>query len=169
MQISCRTTLRCPAVLGLAHSMVLRNRETGRSADGDSVSKQGQIYRGVVLHLLRQGYTAPGQIAVLTPYLGQLQLLKSELARVRHDMVVELDERDQEELDEAEAGEAPPAPRGVHRASAAEHVRLATVDNFQGEEADIVLISTARNQFGFVAESNRCNARAARHGRAGQL
>jgi len=156
MQISCRTTLRCPAVLGLAHSMVLRNRETGRSADGDSVSKQGQIYRGVVLHLLRQGYTAPGPIAVLT---GSFSCCRASRAR-----------RARPGEARRGRGSGPTSAAWCSpRASAKEHVRLAMVDNFQGKEADIVLISTARNQFGFVAESNRCNARAARHGRAGQL
>ena len=51
-----------------------------------------------------------------------------------------------------------------------DRVRLSTVDNFQGEEADIVIVSTVRcnksRKIGFMISSNRVNVMMsrARHG-----
>jgi superfamily I DNA and/or RNA helicase len=47
-------------------------------------SFEAKFVAQLVLYLLRQGYTQPGSIAVLTPYLGQLALLRSELGKLRH-------------------------------------------------------------------------------------
>lgn len=101
------------------------------------------------VYLLQQGYAlrpdaapdAEPRIAILTPYLAQLGLIRRALERRRHDMVVELGEADQEELATAEDGrrhghvhgiEALPQPTSesgvrVHRSSALRRVRIATV------------------------------------------
>ncbi|KAG9975988.1 hypothetical protein KCU78_g22597, partial [Aureobasidium melanogenum] len=63
-------------------------------------------------------------------------------------------------LDDAAQSRAPPAP-GVQKGSMASAVRIATVDNFQGEEADVVVISLVRSndqqKCGFLRTSNRIN------------
>ena len=129
-----------------------------------------------LLYLQHQGY-ASKQIAVLTPYLGQLARLRAELTKQR--IEVDINERDEEELDAAEEAAAPAAAEAVATVSARpsptirslrELVRLATVDNFQGEEADVVVISLVRsnpmNKIGFLKIPNRVNVllTRARHG-----
>jgi len=99
------------------------------------------------MYLLRQGpYSAEGDIVVLCAYLGQLARVRDALAS---QVVVVIDERDQRELDDREGDET-----GDETATAFEHVkvtrrvRLRTVDNFQGEEAKIVILSLVRNSGG---------------------
>jgi hypothetical protein len=111
---------------------------------------------------VRQGYK-PDQIAVLTPYVGQLLLIRKKLSSAN--MIVALDERDLQEIeakggeiedqedrnsgeegDEEDEGEEERKRRlEVKSVTLRERIRLATVDNFQGEEAEVVIISTVRN------------------------
>lgn len=49
----------------------------------------------LVVHLVKQGYK-PGDVAVLTAYLGQLRVIKALLAQVN--LHVQIHERDQEQL-----------------------------------------------------------------------
>ncbi|KAG2495159.1 hypothetical protein HYH03_006767 [Edaphochlamys debaryana] len=57
--------------------------------------------------------------------------------------------------------EGPALPPGARIVDVREGVRVATVDNFQGEEATVVLLSTVRNnpdgRIGFLAMANRVN------------
>ena len=60
--------------------------------------------------------------------------------------------------------EVPSSPSpGVKKlvGSALKHLRLATIDNFQGEEADVVIVSTVRcnsnGRIGFLRFDNRVN------------
>ena len=89
--------------------------------------------------------------------------------------MVFLDERDEEilEEEEEEGASMPTAKAAVPQqwsaaacpnlgsARLSTRLRLATVDNFQGEEAKVVLLSLARNnrhnRVGFVKTSNRAN------------
>ena len=51
----------------------------------------------LVMYFLKQdGYSAPGDIAVLCAYLGQVQKVKAALKNL--EVVVSLDERDKEQL-----------------------------------------------------------------------
>jgi superfamily I DNA and/or RNA helicase len=122
------------------------------------------------LFLLQQGYSgqkAQASIAVLTPYLGQLAVLRQELSALRHDELIELSEYDEADLlrlDLLNPGKSQgqsAAAGNVSRTTVHERLRLSTVDNFQGEEADIVLISTVRNNpkgnIGFLNDDHRVN------------
>jgi len=121
-------------------------------------------------YFVRQGYR-PTEIAILTPYVGQLLTIRDLLKQRR--LTVVLDERDVDLLEklgeDPDEGDDGGLPTEVNTA-AATRVRLATVDNFQGEEADIVLISTVRNndegRAGFLKVTNRVNVMLsrARHG-----
>lgn len=108
----------------------------------------------LVSHLLRQGSYKSGDIAVLTPYLGQLHKLRRKLSSK---MQIVLNDRDTQELVDSELL----TPPQVGRSSAMAEVRAATVDNFQGEEARVVIISLVRsnedNRPGFLNTSNRIN------------
>ena len=124
---------------------------------------------GLVSHLVRQGIYAAGGIAVLTPYLGQMQKLRRALGD-SFDVIV--GDRDVEELErqgllepEESDGAAP-----IRRTQLLSALRIATVDNFQGEEADVIILSLVRcnerRKCGFLNVSNRINVALsrARHG-----
>jgi len=119
----------------------------------------------LVQHLVRQGTYGPDDIAVITPYLGQLHCLRREMQKL---MQISVGERDEEELlaldaSKAEQQEELPvrAPNTPVRTTLLKSVRLATVDNFQGEEAKVVVISLVRSndakRCGFLNTSNRIN------------
>jgi hypothetical protein len=148
--------------------------------DDESSSKvnefEAHMVVGFARYLLLQGY-APGEITILTPYLGQLKRLQTLLAKTT---LVFIDDRDEEELDKLgskkgrETGDAeiwPAADIDDHQQnndndfsvveSIGKRLRLATIDNFQGEESKIVLISLVRNNqrgaIGFLKTTNRIN------------
>ena len=118
----------------------------------------------LIKYLVRQGYQV-NDIAVLTPYLGQLLALRDALSKER--MVVFLSEMDEEEIvkknvvvDDLVDPTAKKAPTAA-KVALKNTIRLSTVDNFQGEEATIVILSTVRcnkkNSIGFLKNSNRVN------------
>ncbi|KAG9027743.1 hypothetical protein FS842_004883, partial [Serendipita sp. 407] len=127
------------------------------------------MVKALVQHLLRQGpYTKAGSIVVLCMYLGQLAKLRDELQKSRIKVV--LDSRDEDELRNRE-GDAILNDENVP--IKASDVLLRTVDNFQGEEADVVILSLVRNHgyekagtIGFLKSPNRVNVALtrARHG-----
>lgn len=115
----------------------------------------------VVNHLLSQGVYQKDDIAVLTPYLGQLHRLRRELSRCS---TITLDDRDAVELNKAgfmSHKDDIPASQPVSKTSLLRSLRVATIDNFQGEEAKIVVISLVRsnseNKTGFLRTPNRIN------------
>ncbi|KAG0279807.1 hypothetical protein BGZ95_000157 [Linnemannia exigua] len=123
-------------------------------------------------YLIKNGYDQPGDIAVLTPYLGQLSKLREHLKR---SFMLVIDDRDLEQLEENEAEEgidsevtAAPSSIGVKNVSLQNHLTLRTIDNYQGEEAKIVIISLVRSDvrtkdanssgsIGFLKSPNRTN------------
>ncbi|KAI1414329.1 hypothetical protein F5Y13DRAFT_197779 [Hypoxylon sp. FL1857] len=119
----------------------------------------------LVQHLVRQGSYDAEDIAVITPYLGQLHRLRREMNNL---FEISVGERDLEELDALDADKAtdenviaqPNKPNVVKR-TLLKSIRLATVDNFQGEEAKVVVVSLVRsnnaNKCGFLSTSNRIN------------
>ncbi|KAI1757927.1 hypothetical protein F4782DRAFT_475735 [Xylaria castorea] len=118
-----------------------------------------------VQHLVRQGAYGPDDIAVITPYLGQLYRLRRVM---QSSFQISVGERDLEELEVLEADKTAqqeePATRvsnAVVRTTLLKSIRLATVDNFQGEEAKVVVISLVRSnseqRCGFLSTPNRIN------------
>lgn len=113
----------------------------------------------------------------------QLKLLRQALAAVT---LVRVDDRDAEAIermdarrgDGVEAEPQPPAasapagaaggaalsafghPPTLERVPLSKRCRLSTIDNFQGEEAAVVIVSLVRNnpkgRLGFLASPNRC-------------
>jgi hypothetical protein len=122
----------------------------------------------LVAHLVKQGVYGPGEIAVLTPYSAQLRLLQSQLTARTADIFIDM--RQAGALDDGLDGWSNPeceedadgTPRfGNMRGSLIRAVRLSTVDNFQGEEAKVVIISLVRSNEekkpGFLKTHNRIN------------
>ncbi|KAI0468176.1 hypothetical protein F4859DRAFT_524665 [Xylaria cf. heliscus] len=112
----------------------------------------------MVSHLVRQGVYAHNQIAVLTPYLGQLHKLRK---RLRNSFEIVLGDRDVDELDKQGLALDVENTSEIQKKSLGKCLTLATVDNFQGEEADVVVISLVRSnpdgRCGFLRASNRIN------------
>ncbi|KAJ8489534.1 hypothetical protein ONZ51_g2873 [Trametes cubensis] len=142
-----------PHVRGVAEDVFFfthDHKENG--GEDDFVSKYNQfevdMIKDLVLYLLRQGlYSSEGDIVVLCAYLGQLARLREALSG---EVAVVIDERDQAELDDraAEADEVGPAGSTFERVKVSRRVLLRTIDNFQGEEAKIIILSLVRNAGG---------------------
>ncbi|KAG8902433.1 hypothetical protein FRC01_009576, partial [Tulasnella sp. 417] len=122
--------------------------------------------RPTIENYRKQGkYTRQGDIVVLCAYLGQLakvrKLLSNEVATV-------IDERDAVQLinheDNDEAAEI--LVDSAEQVQVSKRILLRTVDNFQGEEGTIVILSLVRNsgdnpkagrKIGFLKSTNRVN------------
>ncbi|KAK3062656.1 hypothetical protein LTS18_003615 [Coniosporium uncinatum] len=115
----------------------------------------------LIKHLIRQGIYQTGrdngEIVVLTPYLKQLLMLRQALG-AQSELVME--DRDVEELGDIESADGPSQPTVV-RAKLSQSVRIATIDNFQGSEASVVILSLVRcnreKKVGFLRTTNRIN------------
>lgn len=173
------TVLDYPAVCGISKRLFWLHHECpegGRKHDSESIETsysndfEVQMVSGLVSHLLKQGVYKAGTIAVLTPYLGQMNKLRQDLGS---SMQIVINDRDLDDLAEINSSDA--TTQVVQKMSAAKSstlngVRVATVDNFQGEEADVVIISLVRSnnerRCGFLSTSNRINVllSRARHG-----
>ncbi|KID73833.1 NFX1-type zinc finger-containing protein 1, partial [Metarhizium brunneum ARSEF 3297] len=112
---------------------------------------EAQMVVKCVQHLTQQGYSTE-RIAVLTPYLGQLRLLIQEMLLHSDPQLSELDSQDL-----VRAGLTPPTLVPTGRP----HIRVSTIDNFQGDESDIVISSltrsNSRRDIGFMASRERLN------------
>lgn len=105
------------------------------TADSESASKthtwEIDMVAALVRHLSRQGVYKSNEIAVLTPYLGQLQKLKKKLGSIC-DLIV--GDKDQEQLDleeDSDSEEPKVLVKEVQRGKLLDAVRVSTVDNFQ--------------------------------------
>ncbi|KJE90624.1 hypothetical protein CAOG_001908 [Capsaspora owczarzaki ATCC 30864] len=167
------TTHAYPALRGTSdcNRFISHNFPEGEQAQMTSRSHFNEQEAAMVVDLVRyfaqQGYgdRADGTgIAVVTLYTGQLKRIREKLQAAKL-VRLKVDERD-EELLAKEADEANPnldSPQVTARVeSLRSFARIATIDNFQGEEADIVIISTVRNaqargkqKIGFLKSENR--------------
>ena len=106
-----------------------------------------EMTAALVFHLVRQGIYQNEDIAVLTPYLGQLQKLRQ---RLRSSFAIVVSDRDVEDLEvnglEDNTGEEITATTGrARKTTLLNALRIATVENFQGEEAKVIIISLVRS------------------------
>ncbi|KAG0099265.1 hypothetical protein BGZ93_008398 [Podila epicladia] len=125
-------------------------------------------------YLINNGYEQPGDIAILTPYLGQLSKLRDAL---KDNFKLVIGEQDQDDMDQNEREEGndcqcsmhnqDEAHIGVKSVSLQKQLTLCTTGNYQGDEAKIVIISLVRNKegnvssisekIGFLQSPNRTN------------
>ena len=122
-------------VRGISTNTFFINHCMPEDAEGSSRSNKFEAEYIVALlqYLLHQGYPAK-DITILTPYLGQLRLLRRLLGKVT---MLLLSDRDAEELGELENEIDIVNPVSKYQQSAEIEkldscVRIATVDNFQG-------------------------------------
>ncbi len=114
-----------------------------------------EMVASLVGYLLRGGAYSQGEIAVLTPYAGQLLKLYE---RLQATCDIWLSEKDRAALLEEEVlalGEEGRASKD--EVAISDMLRIATVDNFQGEEAKVIILSTVRSggKAGFLKTLNR--------------
>lgn len=122
---------------------------------GPQSSKQNRFEVEMVLkcvrYLAQQGY-GTDDIVILTPYLGQLKLLKGMLSKENDPVLNDLDT-----FDLVRAG----VMQSVTPNANQRKIRLATIDNYQGEESDIVITSLTRSNsvhdIGFMSQPERLN------------
>ncbi|KAG8218136.1 P-loop containing nucleoside triphosphate hydrolase protein [Butyriboletus roseoflavus] len=144
-----------PDVRGMVKNLffVTHNHRENGGMD-DTASKYNvyevRIQRYSRLLFPRQGcYSAEGDIVVLCAYLGQLARLRDALGG---EVAVVIDERDQAALDDREgdkedASDDSDGP-SIQHVKVTSCVRLRTVDNYQGEEGKVVILSLVRNSGG---------------------
>ncbi|KAL9611040.1 MAG: hypothetical protein Q9167_004287 [Letrouitia subvulpina] len=167
-----------PPVTGMQERLFWLNHNHCEESSDPMFSKQFsktnnfevEMTSALVSHLVRQGTYPPGDITVLTPYLGQLQKLK-RLLSCSFDIV--MSDRDVDDL-QAQGFDLTStrseAQSSINKSSLLNAVRVATVDNFQGEEAKVIILSIVRSnearKCGFLNSSNRINVALsrARHG-----
>lgn len=129
----------------------------------------------IVKYFLQQGYYE-NEIVVLTPYLGQLLKLQSELKKSLQ-INIEINDLDCKEIKKFDPDIEIISNKKNLRTSVKEEIKevgeekkpnkvinaikVATIDNFQGEEARIVISSLVRgnneNDIGFVSGAERVN------------
>jgi hypothetical protein len=173
------STANLPDVVGLRKNVFWfdhKNYEDNKESDvqhnkSKSNAWEVNLVLALVRHIVRQGTYNSSEIAVLTPYTGQLQKLRLAL---RGDFEIVLSDRDQEALEDEgfdmtkvaaekkttfELQSHTQKPLEMKKLS--DLLRVATVDNFQGEEAKVIIVSLVRsNQIGnvgFLKTSNRIN------------
>ncbi|KAB5577473.1 hypothetical protein GE09DRAFT_988414 [Coniochaeta sp. 2T2.1] len=163
------SVLTLPDVVGMRENVFWLNHDNMEATANDdgrvkSHSNEWEVgmTKSLVRHLVRQGEYKSTDISVLTPYSGQLQALRSALSA---DFEICLSDRDEEALalgDFHSTGSEDTVTQGrLQKKGLIESLRLATVDNFQGEEAKIVIVSLVRSnpqqKPGFLRTKNRIN------------
>ncbi|KAF2742814.1 P-loop containing nucleoside triphosphate hydrolase protein [Sporormia fimetaria CBS 119925] len=126
-----------------------------RRDEGANSSKENLYEAEMVLKCVRylgqQGYGTE-DIVVLTPYLGQLFLLMNTLSKDNDPILNDLDS-----YELVQAGLIPPASANISKRK----LRISTIDNYQGEESDIVIACLTRSNdagdIGFMSSPQRVN------------
>ncbi|TFK71611.1 P-loop containing nucleoside triphosphate hydrolase protein [Pluteus cervinus] len=129
----------------------IRDRMDSMSAASKQNKHEVDMVLKIVRYLAQQGYGTE-EMVVLTPYLGQLRLLKTTLQGQQGiDPILS----DLDSFDLIRAGLLSPAAAKVSKKT----LRLATIDNYQGEESKIVIVSLTRSggKIGFMKSPERLN------------
>jgi hypothetical protein len=183
------TVKQLPNVAGMRDNVFwLDHANAEDQADDDQHHKyhsnawEVAMVTALVRHIVRQGAYKSTDIAVLTPYAGQVRKLRAAL----DDFEVFLSDHDEEALvrsgfeadpEESQADDDEFVNKILHqmldrrqdsnqgrkleKKRLANTLRLATVDNFQGEEAKVVVVSLVRSnprrKVGFLRTTNRIN------------
>ncbi|APA10158.1 hypothetical protein sscle_06g049280 [Sclerotinia sclerotiorum 1980 UF-70] len=165
-----------PDVVGMRQNVFWLDHEKfqddGLNQEHKTMSHSNQweveMTAALVRHIVRQGEYSSSDIAVLTPYSGQLQKLRNHM---RKDFEIVLSDRDQDTLvkdgfiapdsDHEEKLDQTSDRKALQKKKLSELLRIATVDNFQGEEAKVVIVSLVRSnkdkKVGFLKTTNRIN------------
>ena len=164
------SVMNMPGIVGMRDTLFWLDHRHGEDTRDDgsrvkSYSNQWEVDMATALvrHLVRQGDYSSNDIALLTPYTGQLRKFRASLGK---DFEICLSERDLETLKAEEglvndADEEESHRQSLEKKPLLQTLRLAIVDNFQGEEAKVVIVSLVRSnsmrKVGFLRTENRIN------------
>ncbi|KAK2766019.1 hypothetical protein FQN54_007534 [Arachnomyces sp. PD_36] len=166
------TVERLPDVVGMRDNIFWYDHTNHEDGGNPAVKQRSQsntweveMVHALVKHIVRQGAYNSRDIAVLTPYVGQLQKLR---AVMRQDFEIVLSEKDEDILvkdgyieDLAINSEQKISKKFLEKKKMSDMLRIATVDNFQGEEAKVIVVSLVRSnkedKVGFLRTTNRIN------------
>ncbi|EGO55979.1 hypothetical protein NEUTE1DRAFT_68071 [Neurospora tetrasperma FGSC 2508] len=165
------SVLNLPDVVGMRQNLFWLDHEHPEDSKDDgarvksySNAWEAEMATALVRHIVRQGEYSSSDIALLTPYTGQLQKLRAALSK---DFEVFLSDRDMEKMvldgfgDDTAKDIDPTSHKTVEKKALLKTIRLATVDNFQGEEAKVIIVSLVRSNMnckvGFLRTENRIN------------
>jgi replication-associated recombination protein RarA len=130
--------------------MVADRRDGGANSSKENLYEAEMVLK-CVRYLGQQGYGTE-DIVVLTPYLGQLYLLVNTLSRENDPILNDLDS-----YELIQAGLITPASANISKRK----LRISTIDNYQGEESDIVIACLTRSNdagdIGFMSSPQRVN------------
>ncbi|RYP13854.1 hypothetical protein DL767_010543 [Monosporascus sp. MG133] len=164
--VDASSTKSRPNIKGLQDNIIFLNHAHNEEQmqnvrdwkDGTSPSTKKNLYEihmaiKCLRYLSQQEINMPTEkIAILTPYLGQLHLLRDELSKDNDPVLNDLDSHDL-----VRAGLMPSATAQVNKPK----VRISTIDNFQGDESEIVIVSLTRSNsygdIGFMSSPERLN------------
>ena len=128
------------------------------SATSYSNAFEIEMVVALVRHLLRQAEYNTADIAVLTPYLDQCLKIRESMQQSSE---VVKTENDVQTMKRASQSQIWVTLAETPTSDLLKTVRVSTIDNFQGEEAKIVIISLVRSndgrRCGFLKMSNRIN------------
>jgi hypothetical protein len=150
-------------IFWLSHSHEEDSENDHHHVKSHSNEWEVDMTKALIRHLIRQGCYKPTDIAVLTPYSGQLVKLRTCLG---NDFDISLSDRDEDALaregyESQEDNKSTSSLPTLQKRRLSESLRLATVDNFQGEEAKVVVVSLVRSnrigKVGFLKTKNRIN------------
>ncbi|KAF2672899.1 hypothetical protein BT63DRAFT_139280 [Microthyrium microscopicum] len=144
--------------------------QDGTEGKSHSNDFEVQMTSALVRHIIQQGVYKSSEIVVLTPYAGQLRKLQRALSRSFEVILSQADKvtRASTQLEEArpklQSNHLPHQRRDSEQSMQRKHkqvLRIATIDNFQGEEAKVVIISLVRSNMiksvRFLKTTNRIN------------
>ena len=179
------SVLKFPSVKGVSNDLLFVHHghpEDGK--DGVSTTKsnshEATICVEIVRYLLLQGECALCQLAIcnchsllhhilgyahhqltiLTPYVGQILAISKEMRKLMKEVNAFISDLDRAELlrGDEDVGDIEVGQQSRDRNKS---IRCSSIDNFQGEESDIVVISLVRSNangsIGFLKEEQRVN------------
>ena len=116
------------------------------------------LIQALAIHFVRQGVYGSNEIVILTPYVRQLLLFRDMLSGT---FEIVMGDRDSDEIAKEGLDASDTGPIVPHKIMLKQRIRISTVDNFQGEESNIVIISLVRSnterRCGFLRTNNRIN------------
>ncbi|KAI1379383.1 P-loop containing nucleoside triphosphate hydrolase protein [Hypoxylon crocopeplum] len=132
------------------HNVLVDKLDQGAASSKQNIFEAEMVLK-CVRYLGQQNYKTT-DLVILTPYLGQLALLRNKLSEDHDPILNDLDSHDL-----VGAGILPAASAEINK----KPIRLSTIDNYQGEESDIVVASLTRSNedgdIGFMAAPERIN------------
>ncbi|WPH02844.1 Hypothetical protein R9X50_00571200 [Acrodontium crateriforme] len=132
------------------HQQLADRRDVTAKTSKNNIFEAEMVLQ-VIRYIGQQGY-GTSELVILTPYLGQLMMLQKCLAKDNDPVLNDLDS-----FDLVRAGLMSPASS----AHGKRPIKISTIDNYQGEESDIVVVSLTRSNaegdIGFMRSPERLN------------